>query len=595
MESKKNILLTRKNLIKKYLEFFKSKAHKEIPPASLIPENDPSVLFTTAGMHPLVPFLLGEEHPQGKRLVNVQRCLRTGDIEEVGDSYHHTFFEMMGNWSLGDYFKEDAIKMTFEFHTKVLKIPIEKYAVSVFGGEKEINKDKESIKTWESLGVLKDRIALLGKKDNFWELPGKNTPCGPCTEQFFWKENKKIPKKFNPENKGWVEIGNNVLMQYIKDKKNNYTLAKKNNIDFGGGVERTLAVLNGFNDNYLTDIWQPIIKKIEKLSNRNYKENERHMRIIADHIKASCFIIADGILPTNSEQGYVLRRLIRGAIRHGKIIELPNKSLYQIAEPIFQIYDDYEHLQKNKEKIIKELIKEEEKFLQTLEKGLKEFEKITKNNKDISGKNAFLLYQSYGFPIEMTQEIAKEKNLKVNISEFNDEQRKHQELSRTATKGRFSSGLADNSEQTTKLHTATHLLHSALRKVLGKEIQQKGSNINSERLRFDFVFNRKLSEQEIKKVESIINEKINNSLEVTKEEMSPKSAKEQGALGFFDKKYGDIVSVYTIKDPKTNEVFSKEICTGPHVKNISELKLFKIIKEESSSAGIRRIKAVIGD
>ncbi len=319
------------------------------------------------------------------------------------------------------------------------------------------------------------------------------------------------------------------------------------------------------------------------------------MRIIADHIKASCFIIADGILPTNSEQGYVLRRLIRGAIRHGKIINLPNQSLYKIAEPIFQIYNDYKHLQKNKEKIIKEIIKEEEKFLQTLEKGLKEFKKIIKNNKNISGKNAFLLYQSYGFPIEMTQEIAKEKNLKVNIDEFNNEQKKHQELSRTATKGKFSSGLADNSEQTTKLHTATHLLHSALRKVLGKEIQQKGSNINSERLRFDFVFNRKLSDQEIKEVEDIINEKINKSFEVVKEEMSPKKAKEQGALGFFEQKYGDIVSVYTIKDSKTNEVFSKEICTGPHVKNISELKLFKIIKEESSSAGIRRIKAVIGD
>jgi len=595
----KNQKITRKKLIKKYIEFFKSKGHSEIQNSPLIPENDATVLFTTAGMHPLVPYLLGQPHPKGKRLVNFQKCFRTTDIEEVGDQIHHTFFEMLGNWSLGDYFKEQAIKFTFEFLTKELKIPSEKLAATCFKGDLKLNipKDIESEKIWNSLGIPKQKIIFLDKEDNWWGPAGNTGPCGPDTEIFYWTDKENIPEKYDPNNKNWVEIGNNVLMQYYKNEKGEFNTAKQKNIDFGGGVERTIAILQGYNDNYLTEVWQPIIKQIEKISRKTYGENKeqtKSIRIIADHIKASCFIIADNITPSNSEQGYILRRIIRRAIRHSKLINIPNKSLSKIAEPVFEIYDDYTHLQKNKNKIIKELEKEEEKFLQTLEKGLKEFKKLSKNNKEISGKDAFLLYQSYGFPIEMTQELAKEKKLKVNLKEFESEQKKHQNISRTATKGKFSSGLADNSEQTTKLHTATHLLHAALREVLGTEVQQKGSNITPERLRFDFMFNRKLTEQEIKKIENIINEKINESLEVTKQEMSPEQAKKSGALGFFEHKYGEIVSVYTIINPKTKQVFSKEICTGPHVKNTLELKSFKILKEESSSAGIRRIKAIIG-
>jgi alanyl-tRNA synthetase len=580
--------ITREELIGKYLKFFISKSHQEIKNSSLVPENDPTVLFTTAGMHPLVPFLLGEKHPQGKRLVNVQRCIRTGDIEEVGNEIHHTFFEMLGNWSLGDYFKGEAIKMTFEFHTKCLGIPLGRYAVSVFGGEEGIEKDEESIKTWRDLGVSNDRIALLGKKDNFWELPSKNTPCGPCTEQFFWKENhKKAPKIFNPKDKGWVEIGNDVLMQYVKDKESNYVLAKQKNIDFGGGVERTLAVLNGFDDNYLTEVWQPIIKGIEKLSKKSYRGNEKKMRIIADHLKAAVFIISDGIVPSNSGQGYVLRRLIRRAIRHGRNLDLQN-FVCNIVEPVFEIYEDYELLKKNKKKILEELEKEENKFLETLEKGMNLFAKMTKDSKKLSGKDAFLLYQSYGFPIEMTSELAQEEKIKVDLESFEGENKKHQELSRTASAGTFKSGLADDSESTTRLHTATHLLNQALRIVLkNPEIFQKGSNITPERLRFDFNLDRKMTSEEIKQVEDLVNDIIREKHNVVCEEMSVGDAKKRGAQGVFDSKYKDRVKVYSIGD------FSREICAGPHVKNTSELGKFRILKEESSSAGVRRIKAVL--
>ncbi len=577
----------RKELIKKYIDFFKSKNHKEIKNSSLIPENDPTVLFTTAGMHPIVPFLLGQKHPLGKRLVNVQRCIRTGDIDDVGDTYHHTFFEMLGNWSLGDYFKKEAIEMTFEFQTKILKIPLERYAVTCFSGNKNAPKDEESAKVWHSLGISKDRIAFL-EEDNFWQLPGTG-PCGPCTEQFYWKpNNKSAPAKFNPEDKNWVEIGNDVLMQYVKDEKGKYNLAKQQNIDFGGGVERTIATLNGLEDNYLTDCFKPIIDEIEHLSGKKYKGNEKEMRIIADHIKASVMILADGITPSNTEQGYVLRRLMRRAIMNLRKLGFVGTDLINpIARKVFEIYSDYEHLQKKKEEIYDEINKEEERFEKTLEQGLREFEKMSKDKK-ISGKEAFLLFQSYGFPLEMTQEIAKEKKITVDVSDFKKELTKHQELSRTATEGKFKSGLADNSEATTKLHTATHLLNQALREVLhNKEIYQKGSNITAERARFDFNFDRKLTEQEIKEIEKWVNDKIKKKIPVVCDEKTVEEAKKHGAQGVFEHKYGDKVRVYSIGE------VSKEICAGPHVNNTSELGHFKILKEESSASGVRRIKAVL--
>lgn len=586
--------MDRKELIKKYIEFFESKGHKRIVNSSLIPENDPSVLFTTAGMHPIVPYLLGAKHPLGKRLVNVQRCVRTGAIDEVGDEIHHTFFEMLGNWSLGDYFKDDAIKFSYEFLTKVLKLDTKRIAVSCFGGDKRVPKlpvDKESSEIWISLGIPKERIAFLEwgvfeSEKNWWGPAGKTGPCGPDTEIFYWKsKNKKSPEKFDFKDKNWVEIWNDVLMEYVKDENGNYKEAKQKNIDTGMGVERTLAVLNELEDNYLSDAFFPIIKKIEKLSGKKYKENKKEMRIIADHIKASVFIINDGVKPSNSEQGYVLRRLIRRAVRYGKKLGA-NNFISKIAEVVFEIYNDYNF---NIKLIVEELNKEEEKFLITLENGIKVFEKIS--NKNISGKDAFLLYQSYGFPIEMIIEFAKEKEIKVDEKSFYEESNKHSELSRTASKGRFSSGLADKSEETTKLHTATHLLHAALRKVLGDNVEQKGSNITPERLRFDFSFDRKMTDDEKKKVEFLVNEAINKKLEVNREEMSPKEAKNLGSLGFFEHKYGDKISVYAVGKGKNQ--FSKEICTGPHVKNTEELGKFKILKEESSSSGVRRIKAVL--
>ncbi|MBU2503816.1 MAG: alanine--tRNA ligase [Nanoarchaeota archaeon] len=574
---------TRKKLIKSYIEFFKSKDHKEIPNASLIPGNDPTVLFTTAGMHPLVPYLLGQKHPLGKRLVNVQKCIRTTDIDEVGDSCHHTFFEMLGSWSLGDYWKEGAIKYTFEFQTRILKIPLSHYAVSCFAGDKDAPKDTESSKVWESLEIPRERISFLPKKDNWWGPAGNTGPCGPDTEQFYWtSKSENPPKNFDSENKNWVEIGNDVLMQYVKDEKGNYLEAKQKNVDFGGGVERTLALLNGLDDNYLTEVWKPIIEKIEKLSGKRYETHKREMRIIADHIKAATMIIADGAAPSNSGQGYVARRLIRRAVRYGRNLGLKNFTT-KVAEPVFKIYDDYKHLKKKE--ILEELEKEEENFLKTIERGMKIFEKIS--GKKLSGKDAFLLYQSYGFPIEITIELAREKKIHVDENDFRNELKKHQELSKTASAGTFKSGLADNSEQTTKLHTATHLLNQALREVLKEDIRQKGSNINAEKLRFDFNFPRKLTDEELKKVETLVNKKIAEGINVKREEMPLKKVLASGAGGEFGAKYPDVVSVYTIEN------FSKEICTGPHVENTKEIGKFKITKEESSSAGVRRIRAVV--
>jgi alanyl-tRNA synthetase len=592
--------MNRKQLIKKYIEYFKSKDHKEIPNSSLLPENDPTVLFTTAGMHPLVPFLLGQKHPQGKRLCNVQRCIRTGDIEEVGDTTHHTFFEMTGNWSLGDYWKKQAIGFSFEFAIKILNLPKEKLAVTVFGGDKRepnIPKDKEAAKIWEELGIPTNKIIFLKggvyeSKENWWGPAGRTGPCGPCTEMFYWRpKNIPVPKKFDPENENWVEIWNDVLMEYHKDEKGNYNLAKQQNIDNGRGLERISATINNLEDNYLTDIWQPIIKEIEKLSGKTYKGNEKPMRIIADHIKAATMIIADGAVPGNTEQGYVVRRLIRRALRYLRTLEvdlLQIDATIILAKKVLTIYPDYEHLQNQKQTIFQELKSEEDKFQRTLDKGLREFQKMVDKDNKITSVEAFLLYQSYGFPIEMIEELAKEKKVPIDKKGFQKQLEKHQELSRTASAGKFKSGLADDSKATTRLHTSTHLLLAALRTVLKDEnIIQRGSNITPERLRFDFSFSRKLEKEEIQKVEELVNAQIQSGCEVTREEMSPEQAKKQGATATFNAKYGEIVSVYTIKD------CSKEICTGPHVKNTCELGRFKIKKEESSSSGVRRIKATL--
>ena len=591
--------ITREQLIKEYIEFFKSKHHKHIPPSSLIPENDPTVLFTTAGMHPLVPYILGERHPLGKRLVNVQKCIRTGDIEEVGDTAHHTFFEMLGNWSLGDYFKEDAIKYSYEFLTQVLKIPKEKLAVSCFKGDYDSSKDNESPQIWIKLGIPKERIAFLPKDENWWGPAGLTGPCGPCTEMFYWKlKNKPAPKIFNPKDENWVEIWNDVFMQYNKDKNEKFIELKQKNVDTGMGVERTLAVLNGLEDNYESSIFKPIIKEIEKISKKQYSKNQetkKAMRIIADHIRAAVFILGDerAIKPSNIGQGYVLRRLIRRAIRYGRLLGIKENFTSKVAKVIIPLYTDYQELPRNHKFITSELDEEEKRFNETLEKGIKKFNELSKDEL-ISGRDAFLLFQSFGFPIEMTQELAEEKGIEIDLEEYNDEFKRHQDLSRTSSSGVFKSGLADDSEQTKKLHTATHLLNEALRDVLkDNTIKQRGSNITAERLRFDFNFPRKLTEQELKEIEDWINDKIQKKLEVERDEMLLSQALKNGAQAEFNAKYPEMVSVYTIKDKKSNKILSKEICTGPHVNNTSELGHFKIQKEESSASGIRRIKAIL--
>lgn len=578
--------MTSKEIRQKYLDFFKSKNHAVIPSASLIPENDPTTLFISAGMHPLVPYLMGENHPQGKRLVSIQKCIRTIDIEEVGDAYHHTFFEMLGNWSLGDYFKKKAIEFSFEFLTKNLDIPVERLAISVFEGNQDAPLDQESIDIWRSLGISEEKIVQLDKKNNWWDPAGQTGPCGPDTEIFYWNDNKeKAPKEFNPEDKRWVEIWNDVFMEYNKTADGKFEPLKQKNVDTGMGLERTLAVLNNLDDDYNTELFINLIKKIEELSGKKYEELEeitKAIRIIADHIKAATFIMADnkGIVPSNLDQGYVVRRLIRRAIRYGRELEIKNDLwTKQIASVVIEDYKNiYPELENNKELILNNLDKEEAKFKKTLERGLREFEK---------GIDAFVLFSTYGFPIEMTQELAKEKGRKIDIEEFNEQMKKHQELSRTAAAGKFKSGLADNSEETKKLHTAAHLLLAALRKVLGEHVTQKGSNITPERLRFDFSHNEKLTEEQKEQIEDFVNKVIEQDLEVKCEEMSLSQAKEQGAMGIFESKYGERVKVYTISE------ISREICAGPHVEKTGRLGHFKIKKEQSSSAGVRRIKAIL--
>ena len=580
------------NLKDLYINFFISKNHKQIPSAPVVPENDPSVLFNTAGMQPLIPYLMGKDHPYGTRLVDYQKCIRTNDLDVIGDTYHHTFFEMLGNWSLGDYFKKESISWSFEFLTKTLNIPVERLAVTVFAGNDIIPKDEEAIEIWKSLGISEDRICPT-VEDNFW-IAGETGPCGPDTEIFYFRSDDEIPTKFDPEDERWVEIWNNVFMQYNKSSDGSVTELPKKNVDTGMGLERVVAVLEGVNDNYESSVWKDIIELIEKISNKTYEGNEKSMRIIADHIRTAVFISADpaGIKPSNTDQGYILRRLIRRAIRHAFQLEISKESNWEeeIAIAIMNKYKKYySEIELNYNVVLDVLKNEKIKFNRTLEKGLREFEKITNNlNDNILNKDlAFKLYDTYGFPIELTEELAIEKNIKVDIDGFKEKFKEHQEKSRTASAGKFKGGLAGDSETETKYHTATHLLNAALKQVVGPDVHQKGSNITAERMRFDFSCDHKLTDEEKLKVEELVNKWINEGIDVISTEMSKEEAINSGAECMFIEKYPDIVTVYSIGD------ISKELCGGPHVKNTREIGEFKIKKEEASSAGVRRIKAVI--
>jgi len=581
-----------------YMKFYETKDHKRIPSAPLIPENDPSVLFTTAGMHPLVPFLMGEPHPLGKRIVDVQKSLRTGDIDEVGDSFHHTFFEMLGNWSFGDYFKKETLEWSYEFLTskKWLGLDVKRLSVSCFEGDENAPKDEFSYKTWKGLGIPEERIVFLPKSENWWGPAGDTGPCGPDSEMFYWKLNDRpAPERFDPEDNNWVEIWNDVFMEFNKTKEGKYEPLAQQNVDTGLGVERVAAVLQGLDDNYLTELFLPILKKIEELSGKKYENEIKSFRIVADHMRSAVFVLGDerGVSPSNVDQGYILRRFIRRTIRHGKLLGVDKDFCKEIAELIIGMYKvSYPILEEKKAFILDEFEKEETKFRLTLEKGLKEFNKISTamlshNQTKISGRSAFLLFQSYGFPIEMTQELAVEKGMEVDLKGYDKAFKKHQELSRMGAENKFKGGLSDNDENTVRLHTATHLLNEALSKVLEADIRQKGSNITPKRLRFDFNFDRKLTDVEKKAVEDEVNKVIAKGLDVSREEMTPEEAKKKGAKAEFGAKYPPKVSVYIIGD------YSLEICMGPHVKNTKEIGHFRIIKEQSSAAGIRRIKAVV--
>ena len=581
------------NLKDLYINFFVSKGHKQIPSAPIVPENDPSVLFNTAGMQPLIPYLMGEEHPYGKRLCDYQKCLRTTDLEEVGDKTHHTFFEMLGNWSLGDYFKKETINYSFEFLTKVLNIPIERLAITVFEGDKDIPRDEISAGTWRELGISDKKIAYLGKDDNFW-IAGETGPCGGDTEIFYFRSDDPIPDVFDPEDDRWVEIWNNVFMEFYKDENGKVTKLPRKNVDTGMGYERVVAVLENKDDNYTTSVWKDIISKIEEISNLTYEGNEKSMRIIADHIRTAVFISADpaGIKPSNTDQGYILRRLIRRAIRHAKKINIDINSDWEqeIAMLVIKEYSKYySEIKQNKDIVLDVLKNEKNKFNRTLEKGLREFEKITKKIEDgkLNKDLAFKLYDTYGFPIELTVELASELNIKVDVEGFKEKFKAHQELSRQGARGKFKGGLASTGEMEIKYHTATHLLNAALKIVVDKDVHQKGSNITSERMRFDFSCDHKLTPEEKEKIENLVNKWIKEGLPVTKTEMTKEEAIKSGAECMFIEKYPDIVTVYNIGD------VSSELCGGPHVENTNELGTFKIKKEEASSAGVRRIKAVL--
>ncbi|HRY36338.1 MAG TPA: alanine--tRNA ligase [Candidatus Magasanikbacteria bacterium] len=606
-------MLTSTELRQKYLDFFKSKNHAIIGSASVIPENDPTVLFTTAGMHPLVPYLLGQKHPSGNRLADVQKCIRTGDIDEVGDMSHFTFFEMLGNWSLGDYFKEDSIKWSFEFLTdkKWLGLDIAKLAVTVFEGDENAPRDEFSAGVWKKAGMPKNRIAYLPKKNNWWGPAGQTGPCGPDTEIFYWRGKTEFPPEdSNPktDEDNWLEIWNNVFMEYNKTDKGTFEPLVQKNVDTGMGMERTIAVINGLTDTYQIDTMWPLIQKIEEISGREYIENAeitKAMRVIADHLRTATMIMGDdrGIAPSNVDQGYIVRRLIRRAVRYGKIIGLKENFCSIISQKVIEILGEvYPELIRNKEFILTEMAREESKFRNTIEQGIKEFEKLVdgfrqafeKTGKlvnQISGKQAFKLYDTYGFPLEMTLEMAIEKGLTVDVNDFDIAFKKHQELSRVGAEQKFKGGLADNSEISTKYHTATHLLHTSLRKVLGDHVAQRGSNINAERMRFDFSHPEKMTDEQKKEVEDLVNGAIAKNYPVSFEEMTVEEAKKKGAIGLFEDKYGALVKVYTVGDDK--DFFSKEICGGPHVENTGTLGKFKIVKEEAVSSGVRRIKAIL--
>jgi len=584
------------NLKEKYLKFFESKGHVVIPSSSVIPENDPTCLFNTAGMQPLVPYLKGQVHPQGTRLTDVQKCVRTNDLDSVGDSYHHTFFEMLGNWSLGDYFKKESITWSFELLTKVLEIPLDKLAVTVFRGNDIVARDEESASIWKSLGVSEDRIAYLGEEDNWWPNMELTGPCGPDTEIFYFRSDEATPKVFDPSDKRWVEIWNNVFMQYNHNEDNTFTPLKNKNVDTGMGVERVTAVLENVKDNYLTSIFKNVIRKLEELSGLSYEDenNQASMRIIADHLRSAVIICGDdaGIKPSNTDQGYIVRRLIRRAIRHARKLNIDiNSDFEQVIAKMFidQYKNTYKELARNENIILEALKVEKTKFARSLDTGLREFEKIVNrlNGDVIDAVNAFKLYDTYGFPIELTVELASEKNIKVDEEGFRAKFKEHQEKSRAGAAGKFKGGLAATGDIETKYHTATHLLNAALKVVLGDHVHQKGSNITAERMRFDFSHDSKMTPEEVKKAEELVNEYIKQGISVEKLEMSKEEALKTGAEAMFIDKYGDVVTVYKIGDVYI------ELCGGPHVSNTSELGKFTIKKEEASSAGVRRIKAIL--
>jgi alanyl-tRNA synthetase len=596
--------ITSKELREKYQSFFESKGHARIPSASLIPDNDPTVLFTTAGMHPLVPYLMGEEHPEGKRLTNCQKCIRTGDIDEVGDAWHLSFFEMLGNWSLGDYFKKEAIEFSFEFLTKELGLKKEKISVSVFEGDNDAPREDVADKVWESLGIEKKRIHFLPKKENWWGPAGQTGPCGPDTEMFYRVngEEEKDTNDFTSRSDDFPEIWNDVFMQYNKDKNGKYIELSKKNVDTGFGLERVVAVLNGYTNAYECDTLKPIFESVKELAGKEkLSENElKSVRIITDHLRASTMILGDdkAVAPSNVDQGYVLRKFIRRSIRHAKLIGIKGPFCSKVAEVVINTMGDtYDELNKNKKFIIDELNKEEEKFVIALEKGTAVLEKklfyLEKaGQKELNAKGAFDLYQSFGFPLEMTIEMCSEKGFSVDKKGFEKLLSEHQEKSRKGAEKKFKGGLADNSEEVTKLHTATHLLNQALREVVSKDIVQKGSNITSERLRFDFNSDERLTDEQLTEVENWVNKAISDKVDVEMKIVSIDEAKKMGAQMEFGHKYGDKVKVYTIKG-KDGTIYSIELCGGPHVKNTKELGHFKIKKQESVAAGVKRIKAIV--
>ena len=578
----------------KYIEFFKSKGHTVISGAPLIPENDPTVLFTTAGMQPLVPYFIGEKHPGGTRLTDYQKCVRTNDIDEVGDNRHLTFFEMLGNWSLGDYFKQESIRYSYELLTEVFKIPSEKISVTCFCGDADAPRDEEAASIWQESGIPKERIYFFGKDDNWWGPDGETGPCGPDTEIFYDTGVEPCSDNCNPscDCGKYVEIWNNVFMEYNKKEDGTFETLYQKNVDTGMGLERIAFLLQGKNNVFETELFVPIIDKVKELSNN---PNDESLRIIADHMRSSSMLICDGVVPSNIGQGYILRRLIRRMIRHMRKIEFNPDNVVEVCNTLVDSLSEmYPELEVNRELIIAQIKKEKNRFMNTLEKGEKEFFKITNRLKQenidmIDGKNLFRLYDTFGFPPEVTKELACENGFKIDMDGFNKCFEEHQEKSRQDAAGTFKGGLADHSEITTAYHTATHLLLESLQRILGSHVMQKGSNITAERIRFDFSNPEKVTRDILDKVEEMVNEQIDKSLVVTCEEMPIEKARETGAKGIFDSKYGEMVKVYTIGD------FSKEICGGPHVENTNKLKHIKIKKEEAVSSGVRRIKAVFVD